>query len=264
VLGAACLAAVAGCGGGGSSSASTPPPAASRASSSAPAGTGTAAATPSAGATPSGAADNVRMSQVGGPNTIATARGKTIEVYKQPGGPKPAVTLTSPNEDGVKRVFLVVGRTTGWWKVLMPVQPNGTLGWIPADQVTTAVTTFRIQIFRGQHRLRVYDGRRISLDVPAAVGRTSTPGPGTHYYLTALMQPPNPQGQWGPFAYGLSGYATTLKSFSGTQPIVGIHGTNQPALLGKDAPSGSIQISNAAITQLAKVLPLGTPVDFLA
>ena len=43
--------------------------------------------------------------------------------------------------------------------------------------------------------------------------------------------------------------------------MIGIHGTNQPALLGHDVSHGCIRMSNAGISKLAAILPLGVPVD---
>jgi len=41
---------------------------------------------------------------------------------------------------------------------------------------------------------------------------------------------------------------------------VAIHGTNAPWLIGQAVSHGCIRMNNAAITRLARVVPLGTPV----
>ncbi|WP_338052762.1 L,D-transpeptidase [Protofrankia coriariae] len=46
--------------------------------------------------------------------------------------------------------------------------------------------------------------------------------------------------------------------------MIGIHGTNQPNLLGQDVSHGCIRVSNETITRLARLLPLGTPVEIVA
>jgi lipoprotein-anchoring transpeptidase ErfK/SrfK len=49
-------------------------------------------------------------------------------------------------------------------------------------------------------------------------------------------------------------------TFEGGDGQIGIHGTNQPEVLGQDVSHGCIRVANAVITRLARQLPLGTPV----
>ncbi len=93
------------------------------------------------------------------------------------------------------------------------------------------------------------------------MAKNNTPTPGGIYYLVELIQPPDPNGDYGPYAYGLSGYSNTLTSFNGGPGQLGIHGTDDPAGIGTQVSHGCIRMSNADITQLAKILPLGTPVQ---
>lgn len=196
-----------------------------------------------------------------GPATIATASGKAVDIYKTPDDPTPYLRLNSPNPDGAPRVFLVTERKSGWLHVFLPVQPNGSQGWVSTDQVRTAKTSYWLQVLRSGHRLKLYKGKQVVVSTPAAIGSTDTPTPGGAYYLTELLQPPNPSGDYGPYAYGLSGQSTALTQFNGHDPVIGIHGTNHPELLGTSVSHGCIRVSNAVITQLAKMLPLGTPVQ---
>ena len=52
--------------------------------------------------------------------------------------------------------------------------------------------------------------------------------------------------------------------FNIQDPVIGIHGTNQPQLLGQDVSHGCIRLSNDAIIRLAGTVPTGTPVDIIA
>jgi lipoprotein-anchoring transpeptidase ErfK/SrfK len=200
----------------------------------------------------------------GGPSTIATARTSTVHIYKAAGDPTPSIQLKSPNPDGAPRVFLVTETQPGWLHVFLPVQPNGSTGWIPTREVRTAKTNYWIQVLQSAHRLKLYQGKKVVLTTPAAIGKTDTPTPGGAYYLTELLQPPNPNGDYGPYAYGLSGQSTAMTQFNGRDPVIGIHGTNQPQLLGTSVSHGCVRVSNAMITKLAKMLPLGTPVQISA
>ena len=202
----------------------------------------------------------------GGPATIATARTSTVHIYKQAGDSAPSIQLHSPNPDGAPRVFLAMGdeNKAGWLHVFLPVQPNGSTGWIPTREVRTAKTDYWIQVLQSAHRLKLYQGKKVVITTPAAIGKSDTPTPGGAYYLTELLQPPNPKGDYGPYAYGLSGQSTAMTQFNGRDPVIGIHGTNQPKLLGTSVSHGCVRISNDVITRLAKMLPLGTPVQISA
>jgi lipoprotein-anchoring transpeptidase ErfK/SrfK len=78
------------------------------------------------------------------------------------------------------------------------------------------------------------------------------------------LRPPDPNGVYGPYAFGLSGFSEVFKSFAGGPGTLGLHGTNNPSGLGKDVSAGCIRMSNAGITKLAFALPVGTPVEVVA
>ncbi|MCK9875116.1 L,D-transpeptidase [Frankia sp. Ag45/Mut15] len=196
-----------------------------------------------------------------GRSTVVTASGTSVDLYSAPTDTQPSSTLASPNQNGVKRVFLVQAKLPGWWQVMLPVAPNGSTGWVQADQVTASETSYRIVVSRGQHSLKVLkDGAPIA-EEPVAIGTTDTPTPGGRFYLMELLQPRNPKGAYGPYAFGLNGFSTSMTSFDGHEPVIGIHGTNEPKLIGKDVSHGCIRMNNDAITRLAQTVPLGTPVD---
>jgi len=198
------------------------------------------------------------------PSKIAAARVAQVQIYANPGDGSPSMTLRNPNPDGAQRVFLVLGEQNGWLHVLLPVPPNGSKGWIKAGDVVVQTTPYWIQVQRSGHRLTVFSGTSKVLDVPAAIGTQDTPTPGGLYYIAELLKAPNPRGDYGPYAYGLSGYSTSLKQFGGHDPIIGIHGTNQPKLVGTSVSHGCVRVRNDVITKMAKMLPLGTPVDIQA
>ena len=98
------------------------------------------------------------------------------------------------------------------------------------------------------------------IDTTVAIGTGETPTPIGAFYLTELLRPPDPDGPYGPFAYGLSGFSESLDSFNGGPGIIGIHGTNAPELLGRDVSHGCVRVGNNVISEMATFLPLGTPV----
>ncbi len=104
--------------------------------------------------------------------------------------------------------------------------------------------THRIEVRLSEHRLRVFDGDKVVVDEAVGVGRTDRPTPGGVYYLKELLQPPNPNGVYGSYAYGLSGFSNVLQEFNGGTGVIGIHGTNDPGAIGGDVSSGCIRLEN--------------------
>ncbi len=80
-------------------------------------------------------------------------------------------------------------------------------------------------------------------------------------FIRALLRAPTSGTVYGPYAYALSGFSQVLKTFDGSDAEIGIHGNDDPSVLGHDVSHGCIRMSNAGVTQLATLLPLGTPVD---
>jgi len=91
-----------------------------------------------------------------------------------------------------------------------------------------------------------------------ATGTGGTPTPHGHFYLTELLAPTN--AGYGPYAFGLSAFSDVLSSFGGGPGQIGLHGTDDAASIGKAASHGCIRLANPDITELAQLLPLGTPI----
>lgn len=195
------------------------------------------------------------------PSVVAKALVPEVAVYDAPGAPAPSRVLANPTVTNGELVFLVDAAVEGWLLVLLPVKPNGSTGWIRAGDVSLATNPYRIVVNLDKHRLTVFNGDQRVLRKPVGIGKEQTPTPKGRYYITQLFQPPNPDGPYGPYAYALSGYSEVLETFKGGEAIIGIHGTNRPDLVGKDVSSGCIRLRNPAITRLASMLPLGTPVE---
>lgn len=196
-------------------------------------------------------------------STIATARGSQVTVRTTPGGGG-RKSLANPTAIGAPLTFLVLESRSDWLKVQLPLRPNGSSGWVARTDVILSSTPYRLVISMSKHRLDVmYQGKRIARH-DVGVGKVATPTPKGTYYLTELIQPPDPAGAYGPYAFGLSAYSNTLKSFAGGPGQLGLHGTDAPHGLGTDISHGCIRVANTVITQLAADLPLGTPVDIRA
>ena len=192
---------------------------------------------------------------------VAQGIGKEVAVYGQPSElHPPKMRLANPTEIGVPVTFLVKKQKAGWYLALLPVRPNGTTGWIKSSEVKTTRHEYRIEISLSQHRVTVFNRDGVFLSEPVGIGKGPTPTPIGTFYTKELLKPPNPDTAYGAYAYGLSGYSNVLTDFADGDGVVGLHGTNDPAALGKDVSHGCIRMSNAGITRLAKTLPLGVPV----
>ncbi len=179
---------------------------------------------------------------------------------------KTVASLANPIPSGTPLVVQVVPGSAGsadgeWLEVQLPVEPNGTTGWVRKGEVQLSSTPYRIYIDRASYSLQVYDQGQLWIDTTIAVGTGDTPTPVGDFYLLELLKPPNPKGDYGPFAFGLSGFSEVLDGFAGADTaVIGIHGTNNPSALGTDVSHGCIRVDNSVITELATTVPLGTPV----
>ncbi|WP_062304381.1 L,D-transpeptidase [Demequina subtropica] len=196
---------------------------------------------------------------------IARAKSQTVDVLTEPDGAGQVTiradsVLTVPEQTPL--VFLVDEIQGSWVHVYLPVRPNGSMGWVAADDVVLSATDYRVDIALSEFELTVWDGEDLVLTSDIGLGTEDLPTPGGTYYIRELVQPPNPDGAYGPYAYGLSGYSPVLDEFAGGEAIIGIHGTNDPESFGKAVSHGCIRLPNDVITEIVEEvgLPLGTPV----
>lgn len=197
------------------------------------------------------------------PAYSATSVVRRLPVHTGVGGPV-SRTLADPQPSGAPLVLLVVSRAPGWLQVQLPVRPNGTTGWVLASDVRVSGLRYRLDVHLAAHRLDVLDRGALLRSYPIGVGTRDTPTPGGTFYLKELLRPPAPDGPYGPYAYGLSGFSNRLTSFAGGDGVIGIHGTDDPSAVGRDVSHGCIRLRNDDITALTRLLPLGTPVRILA
>jgi lipoprotein-anchoring transpeptidase ErfK/SrfK len=213
-------------------------------------------------------AERVSHTVVANGTEVATGGG-TATVHTEDRDDAPAQTFTNPTDaDGAKVapvVFLARGAydpASAWVQVFLPTRPNGSSGWIRADQVTVTTHTYRVRVELGAHRMEVFDGDDRVFDAPIGVGTGETPTPGGLFYIRSLIASTNPV--YGPYAYGLSGFSEVHESFNGGPGDIGIHGTDHPEAVGTDVSNGCIRLRNEDISRLAPVLPYGTPVEIRA
>lgn len=190
-------------------------------------------------------------------STVASVTGRSVEVRDAPDGAV-TTTLDNPQASGAPLVLLVLGQEGDWVNVSVAQRPNGSSGWVPASAVTLTTTSYALVASTTSNTLVLYDAGVEKKSFPVATGTGGTPTPTGSFYLTELLAPTN-QG-YGPFAYGLSAFSDALNSFGGGPGQIGLHGTDDEASIGQAASHGCIRLSNADISELAAMLPLGTPI----
>jgi hypothetical protein len=190
-----------------------------------------------------------------------------VQIYSEPDESKKLRTLTNPrliNDDPnlpVPLVMMVEEEQGDWLKVSLPVRPNGSVGWVKAADFSTIKHNFRVEITLGAFDIKAFDGDQQVFQAKIGLGTDENPTPGGTYYTTELLEPPDPNGPYGKYAYGLSGHSDTLTSFAGGPGQLGVHGTNQPDKIGSKVSAGCIRLTNADIEKLVQLgMPLGTPV----
>lgn len=105
---------------------------------------------------------------------------------------------------------------------------------------------YTILIDTKNYTLTVFKDGKFYKSYPVAVGKPSSPTPkGTFTVKNKAYKPGGPYGErW----LGL------------TAPHVGIHGTNQPFLIGKSVSRGCIRMTNTNVIDLYNYIPIGTKV----
>ena len=195
-----------------------------------------------------------------GTSLVAHVRTRRVAIYRSPGAKDPMVVLRKRDPRGTQRTFLVRATNGKWLRVYLPTRPNGSVGWVRKRAVRTFTNGYRLVVRLRTNKLTLWRGDKRLATWPIAAGTPATPTPRGMFYVVELLKPRRPNGAYGPYAFGISAHSTILKRFAGGDGRVGIHGTNQPWLIGSDISHGCIRLRNDAIRRLAKILPLGTPV----
>lgn len=176
-------------------------------------------------------------------------------------------TLRRFRSDGQFQVVLAVAARHaadgGWWYELsLPGRPNGQRGWVKADLLDLHPVANRIVVHVAERRIevrRIGDGRLL-LAGTVAVGKHGAETPlGRDFYVQERYVPTDPF--YGAFVLVTSAYSRVSDWPGGG--LAGIHGTNQPRLLGQAVSHGCVRVSNAVAVDLERLAPLGTPVDLL-
>jgi lipoprotein-anchoring transpeptidase ErfK/SrfK len=147
-----------------------------------------------------------------------------------------------------------------WFEVFLPRRPNGSTGWVRGDQVRPRPMLHQVEVDLSSRTVRLLRDGRTVRSWPVGIGRQATPTPTGSFYVTVKLRPPQISAVYGAWALGISGYSDVLDQFGTGDGQIALHGTTDRGDLGREISSGCIRLDNGAITSLARILPLGSPV----
>jgi len=169
------------------------------------------------------------------------------------------------NVNGVATVFAVRSRRIDgtcrarWYRVQLPIKPNGVRGWVRAKDVTLVRVRTRVVVDLSARRVTLFSRGRRVMSVRAAIGSSATPTPTGSYYVNQRLIAPDARGPFGPGAVGISAFSEVLTGWVQGGPVA-IHGTNRPDLVGQAVSNGCIRIRNDDLRRLFSLALAGTPV----
>jgi len=146
-----------------------------------------------------------------------------------------------------------------WLHVQLPSKPNGSTGWVLANQTQIYPVSSRIVVDLSSRRAWLYTKGRLALNTRVAIGAPDTPTPVGHFYVDQRFLLDSPNGPFGVAALGISAHSDVLQDWIEGGPIA-LHGTNDPASIGQAASHGCVRLRNSDIRRLLRLAPAGTPV----
>lgn len=205
------------------------------------------------------------MSAVGGRKVTVTAVvRRQARAYRRPAG-RAFARFGRLNQNGFPTVFRVLTAVKArdchptWYRVQLPLKPNGVTGFVRASAVDVEPVRTRVVVDVSERRLTFFrNGKRV-LGTKVAVGSRATPTPTGRYYVNQLLVPADTSGPFGPGAIGISAFSNVLTGWAQGGPIA-IHGTNEPWSIGHAVSNGCIRVRNPVQKRLFAAVPAGTPV----
>jgi lipoprotein-anchoring transpeptidase ErfK/SrfK len=167
-------------------------------------------------------------------------------------------------EDGAAEVYIVLdGRIDTarrrWLHIRIPTRGSRRTGWVLADALSRLyVVRTQLVIDRSALRAKLYRQGDLVWSAPVGIGKSDTPTPRGIFWIRELLKGLGDGDAYGPWAFGTSAYST-ISDWPGGG-VVGIHGTNEPGLVPGRPSHGCVRVRNDKVRQLARLMPIGTPV----
>ncbi|MCU1358668.1 MAG: ErfK/YbiS/YcfS/YnhG family protein [Acidimicrobiales bacterium] len=196
---------------------------------------------------------------------VADATGPVVHLFSEidvPLASRP--TMANPTWEGLPVVFDVLEEEGPWLHVKVSARPNGLTAWILRAEVSMRTVPNHVEISLGAHLVTVYHGDHVLLREPVVIGSPVSPTPIGSFFVDGIVQVSDPGGPYGAYQVSVSGFSDTYTEFGGGIGQIAMHGTNRPDQVGQSISHGCVRMSNDAITRMAALAPLGTPVAIVA
>jgi lipoprotein-anchoring transpeptidase ErfK/SrfK len=148
-------------------------------------------------------------------------------------------------------------RWTVWDEIDVPGRPNGQTGWVESSWLGPVNTSHTLIVVNtSAEEMFVYRNGKVIFTAPVGVGNTTdeygtaTETPAGHFWIAEAFPSSDPF--YGPWAFGTTDYATDTEFPDDS--IVGIHGTDDPAIIPGDVSHGCIRLKNPDILKLKQLL----------
>jgi L,D-transpeptidase-like protein len=166
-------------------------------------------------------------------------------------------------EDGLPEVYVVLRSRVDelervWLQIRVPGRPNGRKGWVREENLSNLKTVrTHLTIDRGRLTATLRKRGRVIWRSRIGVGAYGTPTPAGKFWIRERLRNFGGNPVYGPWAFGTAAYSG-LSEWPGGG-VIGIHGTNQPGLIPGRPSHGCIRVPNWKISELARLMPVGTP-----
>ena len=202
-----------------------------------------------------------------GPQPVATWAPvvKSTAVLRSPTRPKVVAELPTRTPEGTTNIVHMLGgaeRRTGrlWVHVRAPGERQDVRGWVPRLALGgyTDVRT-RLVVDRARLIATLLRDERPVFRARVVIGMPSTPTPSGDFYVRNQLHKYR-SAFYGPVAFGTSARSSGVTDWP-AGGFVGIHGTNRADLIPGRVSHGCIRMSNPDIVRLARLMPVGTPIN---
>jgi len=149
----------------------------------------------------------------------------------------------------------VIAQQGGWMQVLLPSRPDASTGWLPAADLESAATPYRIAVHLGSRTLDLFqDGTRIARWT-VGIGKPSAPTPTGRTFLLGAFS--DSHQKFSPVILPLGTHSPTHDTFGGGPGTVAIHTWPTSDVFGTATSDGCVRVPADALRRLTEV-PLGT------
>lgn len=175
------------------------------------------------------------------------------------------VSPYAPYDQGPQQLLVLRAQSTArhgvWYYVQLPRRPNTAAAWVPAGAVKVTRTRYRIKVDVSDRRAYLIRNGATIRNWRVVVGTPTYPTPLGRFSVSEIVRQQRASGFFGPYIITLSAHSDRLNDFEGGDGRVALHGTSLPGLLGTAASHGCVRFGNDAITEVARRVPPGAPVD---